>query len=48
MQVLSDSSYGFNNPIGIASDGVNIWITNYDNSPSISKLNKNPPYLKKN
>jgi DNA-binding beta-propeller fold protein YncE len=32
VQVLSGSSYGFSAPAGISSDGVNVWVTNSDQS----------------
>lgn len=32
VQVLSDSSYNFSGPSGIAFDGTNLWVINTDNS----------------
>jgi DNA-binding beta-propeller fold protein YncE len=37
VQVISGSSYGFDNPAGIASDGTHVWVTN-ESGDSVTEL----------
>ena len=40
VQVIQGSSYGFHNPLGISSDGTNVWVANSqgDTGGSVTEL----------
>jgi len=38
VQVISDSSYGFNYPTAVSSDGTHVWVLNAGGNSSVTEL----------